>query len=149
MKKTVKIVALAMALVLCTLALVSCSSFGSIKSNFEKNGYELVSADKETTGTIKLEEGEITYTIHTFQLKQEEGGSALDNILGGIAQGLSTAIVWEFASDKDLAKAMEENEDIKAVLKDAEESKFVNGNCILMTINPDAVKIFNGESLEK
>ena len=44
---------------------------------------------------------------------------------------------------------MEENEDIKAVLKDAEESKFVNGNCILMTINPDAVKIFNGESLEK
>jgi len=43
MKKTVKIIALAMALVLCTLALVSCSSFGSIKSNFEKNGYELKS----------------------------------------------------------------------------------------------------------
>lgn len=149
MKKTVKLIALAMALVLCTLALVSCSAFSSIKSNFEKNGYELVSADKETTGTIKLEEGEITYTIHTFQLKKEEGGSALDNILGGIAQGLSTAVVWEFSSDSDLKKAMAENEEIKAVLKDAEESKFVNGNCILMTINPDAVKLFNGESLEK
>ena len=138
-----------MALVMCTLALVSCSSFGSIKSNFEKNGYELKNADNESTGTIKLEDGEITYTIHTFQVKKEESDSAIGSIIGGITQGLSTAIVWEFASDKDLAKAMEENEEIKAVLKDAEESKYVNGNCILMTINPDAVKLFNGESLEK
>ena len=139
MKKTVKLIALAMALVLCTLALVSCSSFGSVKKNFEANGYELQDADNEKTGTIKLEEGELTYTIHTFKKKDS----------GIISGALSTAIVWEFASDKDLAKAIEENDEIKAVLKDAEESKFVNGNCILMTINPDAVKLFNGESLEK
>lgn len=149
MKKTVKIIALAMALVLCTLALVSCSSFGSIKSNFEKNGYELKNEDNEATGTVKLEDGEITYTIHTFQVKKEESDSALGTIIGGITQGLSTAIVWEFDSDKDLKKAMDENEDIKKLLADAEESKYVNGNCILMTINPDAVKIFNGESIEK
>ncbi len=147
MKKTIKLLSLTMALVLCALTLVSCSSFSSIKSNFEKNGYELKGEEK--TGTVKLEEGEITYTIHTFQVKTEEGDSALDNIIGGITQGLSTAIVWEFASDKDLNKAIENNDEIKAVLKDAEKSKFVNGNCILMTVNPDAVKLFNGESLEK
>lgn len=147
MKKTIKITALVLALVFCTLALVSCSTFGSIKSNFESNGYELKTEDKDTTGEIKLEDGTIAYTIHTFQLKQEkdEDAGILDQIGGAIAGALSTAIVWEFSSEGDLKKAMEENEEIKAILKDAQESDFVNGNCILMTINPDAVKIFKGE----
>lgn len=143
MKKTLRIVAIMMALVLCTLALVSCSTFGSIKSNFESNGYELAGESKE--GKIALDEGEITYTIHTFQKKNEGNGGALDNIVGGITQALSTALVWEFSSSADLEKAMEENADIKAVLKNAQESDYVNGNCILMTVNPTAVKIFKGE----
>ena len=139
MKKTVKIISLALALVLCTLALVSCSSFGSIQKNFEKNGYTL--KDEGKAGSFTYEEKEISYTIYTFQ---KEG----DGILGGLTSALSTAIVWEFASNADLAKALEQSEEIKTLLKDADESKFVNGNCILMTINPDEVKLFNGESLE-
>ena len=145
MKKTIKLTALVLALVFCTLALVSCSTFGSIKSNFESAGYTLMTEDTDTTGEIKLEDGTITYTIHKFQKKGEDSDSALGNIVGGITQALSTAVVWEFASEGDLNKAIEENEEIKAVLKDAQKSDFVNGNCILMTINPDAVKIFKGE----
>ncbi|MBP3437275.1 MAG: hypothetical protein J6K61_05155 [Clostridia bacterium] len=141
MKKSIKLVALTMALVVFMLALVSCSTYGSIKKNFEKNGYTLQNAENEPTETIELDEGEITYTIHTFQ---KEGSG----IIGSIMQGVSTAVVWEFSSSKDLQKAMAEDEDIKAFLQDADESEYVNGNCILMTINPDAVKIFNGEDLD-
>ena len=150
MKKSIKLIALMMALVFCTLALVSCSSFGSIKSNFEKNGYALQNEDNEPTDTIELEDGTITYTIHTFQKEasDDEDNGLLGDIAGALGEALSTAIVWEFASEGDLEKAMAEDEDIKAVLEDAQESRFVNGNCILMTINPDAVKIFNGESLD-
>ena len=139
MKKTVKIVALAMALVLSALALVSCSTFGSIQKNFEKNGYAL--QGEGTEGSFTHDDKEIAYTIYTFK-KDGEG------LLGAVTGALSTAVVWEFSSDADLAEAIENNEDIKAILKDADESRFVNGNCVLMTINPDAVKLFNGESLE-
>ncbi|MBQ8908462.1 MAG: hypothetical protein IJY71_07770 [Clostridia bacterium] len=147
MKKSIKLFALVMALVLCTLALVSCSTFGSIKSNFEKNGYELKGESEKASFTY--EDYEINYTVHTFQVKTEDSDSALGDIIGGITQGLSTAVVWEFGSNEDLAKALANNEDVKAALKDADESEMVNGNCVLMTLNPDAVKIFNGESIEK
>ena len=147
MKKTVKILALTLALVLCTLALVSCSTFPSIQKSFENNGYELQGEGK--TGSFSYEGKEISYTVYTFQLKKaEEDGGLLDNIIGGITQTLSTAIVWEFATNADLQKAIESSEEIKTVLKDAETSDYVNGNCVLMTVNPDAVKIFNGETLD-
>ena len=147
MKKSIKLFALVMALVLCTLALVSCSTFGSIKSNFEKNGYELKGESEKASFTY--EDYEINYTVHTFQVKTEDSDSALGDIIGGVTQLASTAVVWEFGSNEDLAKALANNEDVKAALKDADESRMVNGNCVLMTLNPDAVKIFNGESIEK
>ena len=147
MKKIIKITALVLALVLCTLALVSCSTFGSIKSNFEGAGYTLITADKDTTGEIKLENGTITYTIHTFTKKSEnaENDNLLGDIIDGITEAASTAIVWECASEGDLEKAIEANADIKAILDGAQKSDFVNGNCILMTLNPSAVKVFKGE----
>jgi hypothetical protein len=136
-------ISLALVFVFMACTLASCSTYGSIKKAFEKEGYTLVSADKEKTGEIKTDEGVITYTVHTFQKEAEkEDGDVLGNIIGGITQVASTAVVWEFASDKDLQKAIEESEDIKAILKDAQESDFVNGNCILMTLNADAVAIF-------
>lgn len=137
MKNVIKVLALSMVVVLSVLMLVSCSTYGKIESAFEKGGYTLQNADKEATGTIKTENGEITYTIHTFQ-KEGEG------LLGGLTQGLSTAIVWEFSSDADLMAAIEESETLKGLIKDAQNSDYVNGNCVLTTINPEAVEIFKG-----
>ena len=133
MKNTIKIVSLMIVLVFAVVCLASCSTYGAIKSDFEDAGYALQYEDNEKTGEIETDDGVITYTIHTFQ--KENAG-----ILGGLA---STAIIWEFSSDDDLAKAMAENEDMMAALEDAQESKLVNGNCFLMTINPDAIEIFN------
>jgi hypothetical protein len=137
MKNVIKVLALSMVVVLSVLMLVSCSTYGKIEKAFVDGGYTLQNADKEATGTIKTENGEITYTIHTFQ-KEGEG------LLGGITQGLSTAIVWEFSSDADLMAAIEESETLKGLIKDAQNSDYVNGNCVLTTINPEAVEIFKG-----
>ena len=134
--KTLRIVALVLVLAMSVMMLASCSKYNSIKSDFEDAGYTLQNEDNEKTETVKTDDGELTYTIHTFQ-KEGEG------FLGGISSALSTAIVWEFESDKDLAKAMAENEDMKDLLTKAQESELVNGNCFLMTINPDAIEIFN------
>lgn len=136
MKKTIRIVALMLVLAMSVMMLASCSKYKSIKGDFEDAGYTLQNADSEKTGTIKTDDGEITYTIHTFQ-KEGEG------LLGSLTELASTAIVWEFASDKDLAKAMADNEDMKKALEKAQESELVNGNCFLMTINPTAIEIFN------
>ena len=125
------------------LSLAACgSTFGTIKANFEKAGYEL-DADAQTTLELETDDGKLSVTVHTF--KKASNGGLLDEIVSG----LSTALVYEFGSDADLAKAMAENEDVMTALKDAQESDFVNGNCLLMTINPDAVKIFKGEAEAK
>ena len=137
--------ALAMLLVLASvLTLASCgSTFGTIKANFEKAGYEL-KADAEKTIELTTDDGKLSVTVHTFQLKKQETGSGLGDLIGGIASLASTAIVYEFGSDADLAKALAENEDVMNAIKDAQESDLVNGNCLLMTINPEAVEIFKG-----
>lgn len=142
MKNTVKVIALILVLAMSITCLVSCSTYGGIKKDFEEAGYVLQNADNEKTGEIKTDDGVITYTIHTFQ-KESSDNTGLGAIVGGITSALSTAVVWEFASDKDLAKAMAENADMKDALAKAQESELVNGNCFLMTINPDAVEIFN------
>ena len=151
--KKILFTAVAMLLLLTmVLSLASCgSTFGAIKANFEKAGYEL-KADADKTIKVETDDGELSVTVHTFQLKQDkkdDDDQSLGDIIGGAIDGivgaLSTAVVYEFGSDADLAKAMAENEDIMNALKDAQESDFVNGNCLLMTINPDAVEIFKGE----
>lgn len=139
MKNTLKITALALVLVTVLCLLVSCAStFGGIKANFERNNYELKSTE---SGKLTAEGKELTYSIHTFQ-KKSDGG-----ILGGIGSALSTAIVWEFGSNADLTAALSESETLKGLMKDAQQSDLVNGNCVLLTINPDAIKLFKGESL--
>ena len=140
MKRTLKITALALVLATLAILLVSCAtSFGGIRANFEKHNYELKSSEP---GKIEYDGKVLTYTIHTFQ-KKSDGG-----LLGGISSALSTAIVWEFGSNADLTAALSESETLKGLLKDAQQSDLVNGNCVLLTINPDAIKLFKGESLD-
>lgn len=126
MKKTRKILCLALVLV-SLFALVSCSSFESIKSSFEKNGYTYVELDEDNqyvkSITADLEEGELTCTMHLFS----KNGELIPKL----------ALVLEFSSDKDLQKAIAEDgsETIKGLLKDAQESDYINGNCLLLPLS--------------
>ncbi len=143
MKKFVRLIALALVAVM-ALSLVACgSSFGKIKSNFEKNGYTYVEdADSEGTSktiTAELEQGDISCTPHLFKT---------DGFLGIDVY----ALVLEFGSDKDMQKAMSESETIKGLIKDAQDSEVVNGNCLLVPISltkaEEMIKIFNGEKID-
>lgn len=126
MKQTV-IRLFAVALLLCMmLTLVSCSSYSKILKNFEDAGYVELSTeegdDAATAKTIKaeLEKGELACTVHI--LRKGEGLLA------------KYAVILEFTSDKELAKAFAEDgsETLKGVIKDAQDSPYVNGNCILI-----------------
>ncbi len=137
MKITTRILCVALVCVM-LFSLVACgSTFNSIKKNFEKEGYTYVeSGDDATANTIaaELEDGELSCTVHVFK---NEGGF--------LASLLGSAVVLEFESDKALAKAFEEDGSatLKGLIKDAQESEYVNGNCVLITINPEALEIFN------
>ena len=145
MKRTLKITALALVLATLAILLVSCgTSFGGIRANFEKHNYELKSSEP---GKIEYDGKVLNYTVHTFQVKTDSSGNIFDDFIGGLTGLASTAIVWEFASNADLNAALEQNDTLKGLLNDAQQSDFVNGNCVLLTVNTDAIKLFKGESL--
>ncbi len=134
MKKTVKIVSMALLLVAVMVMLVSCSSFKKIKGNFEDAGYALVeNNDEANTITAELEEGNISCTAHLFQKK----GDLLTY----------NALVLEFKSDEDLNKALSESETLKGLVKDLQDSELVNGNCLLVPLSllkaEEMIEIFN------
>ena len=136
MKKTTRILCVALIAIM-LLSLVSCASkFNSIKKNFEDAGYTYVeSEDDSTARTIaaELEDGQLSCTVHIFK----NNGGILESLLG-------SAVVLEFKSDRELAKAFSEegSETLKGLIKDAQKSDYVNGNCVLITINPKALEIF-------
>lgn len=146
MKTMTRILAFALLTVM-VLSLVACSSFGSIKKNFEKAGYTYIEntdsedGDAATARTItaELEEGNISCTAHLFK-------TTTTLVLVEVPV---YALVLEFASDKDMAKAMDESETLKGFLKDAQESDYVNGNCVLVPLSitkfQEMITIFKGE----
>ena len=145
MKRTLKITALALVLATLVVLLVSCAtSFGGIRANFEKHNYELKSSEP---GKIEYDGKVLNYTVHTFQLKKNDSGNFFEDIGSIIGSLVSTAVVWEFSSNADLNAALEQSDTLKGLLNDAQQSDFVNGNCVLLTANTNAIKIFKGESL--
>lgn len=140
MKNYVKLIAVALVAVMLLATLASCgSSFGGIKKNFEKNGYEYVENDDGNgifdAYVAELEEGEISVTLHVFKGvpdEEDEDDGLLGSIIGSIANAIDYCGVIEFGSDEDMQKALSESETLKGVVKDAQDSDLVNGNCILI-----------------
>lgn len=157
MKKSIKLIAVLL-LATMLLSLVACgSTFGAIKRNFEKNGYEYI-ADEEGNSifgaiSAEFEEGDVSATFHLFKAvpkEEEKDDSSLGSIIGGAIDSLVNKVdylgVIEFASDKEMKEALSESETLKGLVKDAQDSEYVNGNCILIPglINiEEKVEIFN------
>lgn len=146
MKKMTRILAFALLAVM-VLSLVACSSFGSIKKSFEEAGYTYIeNTDSEDgdaavarTITAELEEGDVSCTAHLFK-------TTTTLVLVEVPV---YALVLEFATDEDMAKAMDESETLKGMLKDAQDSDYVNGNCVLVPLSitkfQEMITIFKGE----
>ena len=146
MKKMTKLLALAMVAVMLLTTLVSCgSSFNKIKKNFEGAGYTYVSQNESgdtmaKSITTELEKGELSCTVHFF--KKELKSMIVDITV--------YCMVLEFKSDKELAKAFAEDgsETLKGMIKDAQESEYVRGNCVLVPLalgdrKDEMIEIFN------
>ena len=123
MKKTlVKFAALTLLAVMLVVTLVSCSSYGKIEKNFKDAGYTLVEADDTTSKiTAELKEGNITCTAHLWK-----GEGALKIPV--------YALILEFGSEGDIDKAIEESGTLSGMIKDAQKSEFIRGNCLLVPI---------------
>ncbi len=145
MKKTVRLVSLALVTVMALLALVSCSSFGTVKSRFEKAGYTYVEteADKEKAENFNkvvasFDDKEVKVTAHLFETK--------DAIIGAVSV---YALVLEFESNEALTKELSESETLKGFVKDAQKSDYIEGNCLLVPLSltkaEDMIKTFKGE----
>ena len=144
MKMCKKILAACLAVPLVFL-LASCGTFSKIKKNFTDAGYTYVESsdddDAATANTIaaQLEEGEISCTLHMFKKEVVSVGSLTT---------YKWAFVLEFKSDAELEKAFEENGSatLKGLITDAQNSDYVNGNCILLPSildNDEKIELFN------
>jgi hypothetical protein len=148
MKKIVTRMLCLVLLAVLTLTLVSCSTYGSILDEFEAEGYTEVSTDEDATAktlVAETQKGNLNCTVHVLKAPVEEGNGLLGGIAGAIESLLKTVVVLEFESDDDLTKAIAEDgsETLKGLLKDVQKSEYVNGNCLLVTIDPTAKEIFS------
>lgn len=145
MKKLTKVLALVLVLATLALTLVSCSTYGNVKKAFEKEGYT-ESEDVEKFAKSykeKAEKENLAVQLHVFT----KGAEKLTNILD--FSKVDAVLVYEFNASDDLKKAMEEKESIKGlvndILKDENvndayntlvEMGYVNGNCLVISLNP-------------
>ncbi len=142
-KKIFKLLTLMLVGVMLVTTLASCSSYGKIKSNFKSEGYiELESEDNDTAKTItaELEKGNVSCEFHFWQKKLDDDANDLEKI----ANALTTVIILEFSSDKEIADAIEESKKLSEIIGDLQKSEYVRDNCVLIPLlNTNAKDIFN------
>ena len=132
MKKLSVLAALVLTIVM-AMGLVACSSYGSLKKAFEKEGYAESQTLENIANTIKTEaeEDNLAITIHAM------------------SKGLNIAVIVEFNSTEDMKKLYDEsatiqglvkdissNEDAKAFQKALEDAGYAKGNCLVVPVNP-------------
>ena len=127
MKKKLGMILSALALVVVMIAtLCACSTYGSIKSAFKKEGYE---------------EAEISQT-YKDQVKSAVGEDYADKVeIHVLKKGLNIAIIVEFKSKDDIVDAIGK-ENAENAYEELQKLDTVNGNCMIISISPDALKIF-------
>ena len=148
MKKTAKLFALVMACSMLLLALVSCSSFGTVKGRFEDAGYTLVegegdgdAADNMQILKAALAEEGVTYTVHLFKKASAD-----------LPYLSFYAAIVEFNSSEELNQTLADNNTLRGLLQDIEEADldYVEGNCLLVPLSvlkhDEMVKIFKNRS---
>lgn len=141
MKKSVRILAVVMALLMMTFALVSCGDKSeAIKKAFEKEEWEVSIVDSDTAGVKTLLE---------IMLTDEQMEKADDYELILVNSGLlKSALIIKCASSSDLKAflTIEDKDGNKdtSMYDDAKEDGIINGNCIILTLSGDAKDIFAG-----
>ena len=135
MKKLTKVLALVLVLATLAFTLVSCSTYGKIKSALEKKDY-VENSDLDTLATAikeELEKKDLAVEIHMFAKK----GTLGKNVL-----------VVEFKATDDMKKAYENSNTMQGLIKDIQknddakafynalvEAGYANGNCLVFPLS--------------
>ena len=134
MKKLTKIVSLALVLVMAVMMLASCggSKYPAIEKAFVDAGYENNTTFTGVMNTIKEELAKDEYAVEIHMLTKK-------------SNGLTSAIVIEFKSTKELVeyyessataqglvKDVSENEDVKKMYNALVNAGYANGNCLVL-----------------
>lgn len=133
MKKLTKIVSLALVLVMALTMLASCGSkYSAIEKAFIDAGYENNTTFTGVMNTIKEELAKDEYAVEIHMLTKK-------------SNGLTSAIVIEFKSTKELVeyyessataqglvKDVSENEDVKKMYNALVNAGYANGNCLVL-----------------
>jgi len=136
MKKFAMIVSILLVAVL-SVAMVGCSSYGSLKKAFEKEGYEEVTELEEYAESVKkeAEKDDLEVTLHA--MKKVDG---LKSTLVLIVEFKATEDMKKFYEDsetvKGFVKDVTDNEDVKAWQEAMENAGYAKGNCLVFTVNP-------------
>lgn len=135
MKKLTKVLALVLVLATLAFTLVSCSTYGKIKSALEKKDY-VENTDLDAVATAiknELEKKDLAVEIHMFAKK----GTLTKNVL-----------VVEFKATDDMKKAYEDSNTMQGLIKDIQknddakafydalvEAGYANGNCLVFPLS--------------
>lgn len=146
MKKKLSVIVTSLVLLVAMLAtLCACSSYGSIKSAFKKEGYaetELSDTYEKYVTDLMGEDYKNTVTVHCLKKESKEG----DGVIGAIASSVGYVIIIEFKSDSDMAEHLKDEvsaEDAKDVYDELQKLDTVNGNCFLVfSVLPEGYTIF-------
>lgn len=134
MKKLTKIVSLALVLVMAVMMLASCggSKYPAIEKAFVDAGYENNTTFTGVMNTIKEELAKEEYAVELHMLKKK-------------SNRLTSAIVIEFKSTKELVEYYESSATVQGLIKDVSENEdvnkmynalvnagYANGNCLVV-----------------
>lgn len=135
MKKKLAVIVTSLALFVVMLAtLCACSSYGSIKSAFKKEGYvetELSDTYEKDVTEIMGEDYNNTVTVHCLKKEADEDSG----LIGAVAGTVGYVVILEFKSDSDMAEYLKDEvsaEDAKEVYDELQKLDTVNGNCFLL-----------------
>ena len=130
------------AMLLLTLCACGGSTWGKIKSAYEKEGYHEVQLSDELKKALNLDqikEGDVKVTIHVMSNAKE------DNALSLLAG--KTAVIMEYKNVNDMKKYMKDQygengeKSFEEFWEETQKSDNVNGNCVYMGL---ADSIFKG-----
>lgn len=146
MKKKLTIIFTALTLVVVMLAtLCGCSSYNSIKSAFQKEGYEetdLAGTYESYVTAIMGNDYASAASVHCLKKGSDNGGGILDAITSSIGY----VVIIEFKSNSDMEEYLKDKvsaDDAEDVYEKLQELDTVNGNCFLVVSTlPEGYSIF-------
>lgn len=126
MKKKLSLIFTSVSLLLLMIVtLCACSTYGSVKRKFESEGWteneELVEYQDALLKKALGEDYKSACTIHA---------------LGKDGSLVNYVVIVEFNSTEEMEEKINENETLKGIVKDAQNSDYINGNCVLVFYTP-------------